>query len=215
MNFSFPSLILLLGFVFLSLPCLSLSGETVAPSEGTGGVANKKTKSGKKDSIGYKWGDINYDELDKEWEDGDDPELLEHEFEVIRRIQAKRQPKINMDDPKSIRKAYDSDPFAFSGGGGQMLFVNLVPKADGSERSAEELEKLGKKWTSLMKSGGLLANCFNTGDGTLLVNMERSWNTKDVMQFLAMQPEMDYVHANNKKYTADDLLDDDFEDEEL
>lgn len=153
-----------------------------------------------------KWKSIDFDGLEKEWESGDDPELLEHEIDRIRRVAAQKQPKIDMNDPNSIRKAYNENPFAFGGGGGQMVFLNLKKRADGSGYPSQEVDFLAKKWASLMRTGGLLGTCFNTGDNTVLINLERGWTTKDVLEFAAQQPEVESMTAQSKTYTPAEIL---------
>lgn len=160
-----------------------------------------------------KWKNINYNDIDKEWEGGDSKEELEHEFDRIQRIQAKKKPKINPEDPSSIKKAYDKNPFAFGGSGGAMIFVDVhKTKANGQSWKKSEVDTLAKKWTSLMKTGGLTASVYNTGDHGLLFNIDKGWLTKDVAQFIALQPEVQSFTYNNKKFFPKDFLNDDDDD---
>ena len=71
-------------------------------------VFNKETeKVNKKKPYKKKtkdWQEMDINAVEKELEDGDDPELLEHEFEVQRRLNDKamrnRNMGINFNDPK-------------------------------------------------------------------------------------------------------------------
>jgi hypothetical protein len=194
----------LLGTVFFSGSLAEEDEETsteVAKEE-------PKQKGGKKN-----WNKM-VDSLDKEWESGDDPTELEHEFEYNRKILAKRQPKFNMQDGDSIRKAYESDPFAFSGGGGMMIFVDLKPKKDGTPYTKDDMDKLSKRYASLLRSGSVIATVYNLMEKRLLVQLEKSWYTKDTFTFLAQQPEVAQFEANSKVYKPEDYLQRDEDDDE-
>jgi hypothetical protein len=192
---------LLLFFLLCFLLSSTLFVSTVAQEEGEESVEKKtKTKDGKKN-----WNKL-VDDLDKEWEEGDDPLELEHEFEYNRKILAKRQPKFNPEDGASIRKAYESDPFAFSGGGGMMIFVDLKPKA--TPYTKDDMDKLAKRYATLLRSGSIIATVYNLLEKRLLVQLEKSWYTKDTFKFLAQQPEVLQFEANSKVYKPEDFLDD-------
>lgn len=161
--------------------------------------------------------EVDFNKIEKEWEEGDDPELLEHEHERISKLQQARMPKVDMNDAASIQKAYKADPFAFSGGGGgSMLFCDLYKtKKDGTPWSKYDLDKLATKWAGLIRSGANAATVYNVGQNSLMVNVERAWMTKDVMKFVAMQPEVESFNVNSKTYTKADFdLDDDDDDDD-
>ena len=53
------------------------------------------------------WNKLKVEEMNKQWEEGDDPELLEHEFERTQRIMKEKQknmPKFDPNDPKAMKK---------------------------------------------------------------------------------------------------------------
>jgi hypothetical protein len=66
-------------------------------------VKVKKIKKSTKD-----WDKLSENELEKKWEEGDDEQELEHEFERIQRIQAKKSQKVSTvldsNDPAQISK---------------------------------------------------------------------------------------------------------------
>lgn len=68
-------------------------------------VKVKKTKKSTRD-----WDKISENDLEKDWEKGDDSFELEHEFERIQRIQAKKSQKmssvLDSNDPAQIAKLY-------------------------------------------------------------------------------------------------------------
>lgn len=215
-------LTLLVLFTLPSIVSAEVDGELAVSEEDDGGKipemtevkkkGGKKTKKGKKKkspSEKKNWNKL-VDDLDKEWEEGDDPTELEEEFEHIRKVQAQKAPRMNMEDPESIRRAYNQDPFAFSGGGGMMIFVDLKPKQqDGKEWTKDDVDLLSKRYASLLRSGSITASLFNLGENRMLVNLDKSWNTRDTLKFLAEQPDVESFTANNKVYTAKDFEDND------
>ncbi|RYH24235.1 hypothetical protein EON65_16970 [archaeon] len=152
------------------------------------------------------WNKIDYNDLDKQWESGDDQEELEHDFEHIRKIQEKKRPKLNMEDGHAIRNAYQQDPFLFSGGG-MMVFVDLKPKQpDGKEWDKRSTELLSKRYSTLLRSGGVVGTVYNIDEKRLLINVDKSWQTKDMLTFLAKQAEVESFTANSKTYSPKEYL---------
>lgn len=192
--------------VILVVICL-LSTQHFCVAEETEGAhaaeASAKTAAKKKDK---NWGKMNFHDLDKEWEKGDSTEELEHDFEAIRRIQEKKRPKINMQDGASIRDAYNQDPFAFSSGG-MMIFVDLNPAMpDGKAWSKTSLEFLAKRYASMLRSGGIVTTVYNIDERRLLVNLDKTWHTKEMLTFLAKQPEVESFTANSNTHKPKEYL---------
>lgn len=157
---------------------------------------------------------IDFNNIEKEWERGDDAVELEHEFERIKKIQQSKTPYVNMNDPASITKAYKEDPFAFQGGGGgSMIFVDLYKtKPNGKPWTKLELDRMATKWAGLIRTGALAATVYNVGENSLMINVERAWMTKEVLRFVALQPEVESFNANSKTYKKEDF---DLDDEDL
>jgi hypothetical protein len=157
---------------------------------------------------------IDFEKVEKAWEEGDDPELLEHEHDRIRKIQQSKMPRVDMNDGAAIQKAYKEDPFAFSGGGGgSMIFVDLwKTKKNDQKWTKYDLDKLATKWAGLIRSGANAATVYNVGENSLMVNVERAWMTKEILKFVAMQPEVESFNANSKTYHPADFEDDDEDD---
>lgn len=185
--------------------------EAIAEAERKEAEAKQEQAAKKKPGAhSTRWSDMDLNDLEKEWEEGDDEELLEHEFDRIRRVSAKKQPKIDMNNPQSIRDAYNKDPHAFGGGGGIMMFVEIKKNSDGSKK---DFDFLAKKWSTLLKTGGLAGTVYNVGDN-ILVHIDRGWTTKDAMHFLALQPEVDMMTVNSKNYYPKDIISDDDDDDD-
>lgn len=169
------------------------------------------------------WNKINMNDLDKEWESGDESAELEDEFEKNRKIQAAKQPKVDINDGAAIQRAYKADPFAFSGGGGQMVFVDLVGKQpNGKAWTKNDVDQLAKRFASMLKSGSIPANVYNIDTDRILVHIDKPWQVKDMLNFLAQQREVKQFTANSKTYTPKewrqqfgDADDDDDDDEDL
>ena len=159
------------------------------------------------------WGKVDMNDIEKEWEDGDDPEELEHEFERIQKIHASKAPKVDMNDGKAITDAYKKDPFMFSGGGGgHMIFVDLHPKqANGKKWKEKDLKNRCTVWSGLIRSAGQMATCYNIGEASIMFQVERAWMTQDIMRFIASQSEVNTFNTNSKTYSKKDFpdLDDD------
>jgi hypothetical protein len=93
-----------------------------------------------------------------------------------------------MNDGKAITDAYQADPFIFTGGGGHMIFIDLYKtKPDGSAWKEQELKKICTIWSGLIRSASLAATCYNIGENSVMLNVERAWMTKDIMKFVARQ----------------------------
>eukprot|EP00349_Pseudokeronopsis_sp_Brazil_P009184 CAMPEP_0202964866 /NCGR_PEP_ID=MMETSP1396-20130829/8981_1 /ASSEMBLY_ACC=CAM_ASM_000872 /TAXON_ID= /ORGANISM="Pseudokeronopsis sp., Strain Brazil" /LENGTH=217 /DNA_ID=CAMNT_0049687323 /DNA_START=84 /DNA_END=737 /DNA_ORIENTATION=+ len=192
MKWTFLSCIVLF---FLLISIVSVRADDSAQKESVKQSTNAKRKE--KD-----WNKLNVNDLDKEWEHGDESDELEDEFEKNRKIQARKQPKLDMNDGASIQRAYKADPFAFSGGGGQMVFVDLTAKqATGKPWTKNDVDQLCKKYSTLLKSGSIPAYVYNIDIERILVHIEKPWQMKDMLTFLSQQREVKQFTANSKTYT--------------
>lgn len=197
------------AYLVLLCACFSVVNTEIA------GTVDTEAKKSPAKKANKDWNKINIRDIEKGWESGDEQDELEEEFDHIRKIQAMKQPKFDMNDGKSIQAAYKSDPFSFSGGGGQMVFIDLNDKQPNGAAWTDADEKLlSKKFAELMKSGSLPAVVYNIDPGRLLVNMEKPWQVKELLKFLAVQPEVKYFTVNNKQYSQEEWAERD-EDEEL
>lgn len=218
-------------FVLLFLACLLLLSyaeneagklNTKVESKGKGNTRTKskskskvkeqkdKDQSQKKAKGAKDWKKVNLDKVDKDWEEGDEEVELENEYDRIKRIQQSKMPRVNMQDPNSMQNMAMKDPLAFSGsGGGSMVFVDLKLKMlSGADWNKNEVDKLAGKWAHLIRTGSVAATVYNIDERQILFNVERAWMTKDVMKFIALQPEVDSFTLQNKKYTPADFSED-------
>lgn len=216
-------------FILLVLACLLLISyaeneaeklSTKVESKGKGTTRSKskvkeqkdKNQSQKKAKGAKDWKKVNLDKVDKDWEEGDEEVELENEYDRIKRIQQSKMPRVNMQDPNSMQNMAMKDPLAFSGGGGgggSMVFVDLKLKMlSGADWNKNEVDKLAGKWAHLIRTGSVSATVYNIDERQILFNVERAWMTKDVMKFIALQPEVDSFTLQNKKYTPADFSED-------
>mmetsp|Transcript_1794 Transcript_1794/g.2876 ORF Transcript_1794/g.2876 Transcript_1794/m.2876 type:complete len:196 (-) Transcript_1794:639-1226(-) len=163
-----------------------------------------------------KWKKLNLNDLEKQFQNGDESEELESEWDRMQRVIQKKSPKYDTNDPDSIKKAYDENPSAFGGsGGGSMIFAQLNPNnADGTPRSEADQNTVAAKYNSLLRTGGLIVEIYNTEKDVLLFNVNRGWQTNDVMRFIAMQPEVEHFTLNSKQYKPSEYLREDGDDDD-
>ena len=95
-----------------------------------------------------------------------------------------------------------------------MIFVDLHKKrsSDGKKWTDKTLKQLCTVWSGLIRSAGLASTCYNIGENSVMMQVERAWMTQDVMKFIAHQPEVDTFNTNSKTYSKKDFPDDDDED---
>jgi len=169
---------------------------------------NEEVKNPKKKSI-KDWAKFKAEDLEKEWEDGDDPELLLNEYEYQQQVNRKRQG--SGFDPLTIRETMKKNPFSVMGGSGtKMVFVDLKEKQpDGSKWDKRATDKLASKWQHLVKTGSLTANVFNIEDGKLLISIDKSYMFGDIMKFCFNQIETEKISIDSKEYFAKDYKDKD------
>ena len=225
------SLLFLLLGLFWSLPADSLQVDDLNPNpsevviDSTGSVQNKnenaetetagsasskKVKSLKKRSQ-KDWSKLTAEQLDKEWEQGDDPELVENEFELQQKLNKKKAVGFDPRKKMNLKK----NPFALMGGSStKMVFVDLKStQPDGKPWDKKATDKLAGRWQTLIKTGSLTANVFNIEDGKILISVDKSYMFGDVMKFAFNQEETDKISIDSKEYHAKDYKDDIDEDE--
>jgi hypothetical protein len=191
-------------------------GAAVASTEAATGteVTEEKPAPTKKKYGLDRWKELKtskIDDIEKEWEQGDEEAELETEHDRLERLRALKRPKFDINDKESLKRAYKQDPSTFGTGEGAagtaMVFVDVKndPKT-GKPRSESEVRKIASRWTSMLQAGGLLVQLYHPGDSTILFHVERGWLTKEVMKFAAMQKEVATLTLNQKKFTPKEYL---------
>mmetsp|Transcript_2458 Transcript_2458/g.2583 ORF Transcript_2458/g.2583 Transcript_2458/m.2583 type:complete len:195 (-) Transcript_2458:259-843(-) len=161
------------------------------------------------------WNKVDYNDVEKNWEEGDDPTELEHEYERIQKLQemkAKEGPKIDWNNKDEVKKLMNT-PGGFGGGmGGTMVFVHIKQShLEGLAYPRPAMDKLSGKWTALLRTASLQASVYVIEDSQLLVSVDKSWMRKDVMTFVLQQPEVEKLVLDNKEYFPENLPKDDEE----
>ncbi len=185
----------------------STASATTASAAADPAPAKKKPQKKKTQKS---WSSTNFNELEKQWEAGDDPELLQHEFEYQREInQRKAGAGIDFNNPKKLSKMMKKNPFTLMGGTStKMVFVDLKPtQLNGEPWDSKSTDKIAARWQAMMKSGSLAANVFNIGDGKLLVSVDKSYMFGDIMKYCLNQEEAEKVTIDSKEYFAKDYKD--------
>ena len=115
---------------------------------------------------------MNFDDLEKEWEGGDDEEELEYEYQRVEKLIEKKkasQPAFDPNDPSSVKRHLND----MKKGGGKdntepkMMFIALqreTPK--GVLWTKELLDDLAARWTALVQTASLSADFYNLGGKT-------------------------------------------------
>lgn len=133
------------------------------------------------------WNKVDFNAVEKDWENGDDAELLEHEFEITRKIAEKKRQELSaqgigfslnpIKDPETGEERLDpeqmqrlmgmakNDPMGLSMGGtsGVMVFVELnKERKKGEGWTKREVDKLAGRWVGLLRSASLDGKVYNT-----------------------------------------------------
>ncbi|KAJ1428355.1 hypothetical protein B484DRAFT_449923 [Ochromonadaceae sp. CCMP2298] len=162
-----------------------------------------------------KWKKLNLNALDKEYEQGDELAELETEWDRIEKVSKAKTPSYDVNDPESIKAAYKKAPALFSGGGGgSMIFVNIKTHERGRLRTLRDMNTLATRYSSLLRSGGLQADVYNTDDHVLMLNVAKGWLANDVMRFVAQQPEVEKFTVDQREYTPADFKQDEDDDDD-
>lgn len=181
--------------------------------DGADGVP-KKPRRTKKTSD---WRKANFQNIEKEWESGDDETELEMEMDHQMKIN-QRKNQVNWDDPEAVKKMLNSNKFGLQGGAsGKMLFISLKPtQVDGKPWDKKAMDKLSANWQSLLQTASLTGKLYNIGDNQLLINIEKTYMMDDVIKFILQRQDTLKITMDNKDYLPSQVLKpDEDEDDEL
>lgn len=215
----YPTLFLLLTLIALFTQSLSTAGAETVEVGNEGEVKKSPKKSpGKKSQ--KNWAKVDYNALEKEWENGDDERELEHEYDISRKIQEKRRKKGPSSASEALKMA-KKDPFHLnSGSGGTLMFAKLRKRKGKEDWTNKEVDKVASRWSSMLRSAGTDVKVVNIGaqggadteTGTLLLSVDKAWWTSDVVTFTLKQKETEKITVNGQDYTSKDLPKEDDED---
>lgn len=178
----------------------------------------KEAQSNQKRSIkkSKDWNKINFNELEKGWEDGDEEDELELEFDRNRKIAAKKMQdnglNFNPDDPESVKKFVKAQKQGVSTDGNPvMMFITLPDEFEGKKWTPDSRKSLCQKWATLLRAGAVDAELYDIGDASLLINVKKGWLARDALKFLLQQPEAVKVTKDSKDFYLKDVMDEEDE----
>ncbi|CAM9541601.1 unnamed protein product [Hapterophycus canaliculatus] len=165
------------------------------------------------------WSKMNLEDLEKQWEGGDDEEELKTEeqtkFEKLERRRKEAQITAGKFDPRSFASMNAAEIGAISAGqkdaaGPTMLFAQVVsgrfgePDGGGGggdeSVSKEDTEKIGSRLQQLAQLGSLDVSVYTLDSGSILVSSQRGWEGKEILDFLLSRPEVSKVTWNSQDF---------------
>ena len=141
------------------------------------------------------------DNLDNVWDDEEDDDFKSWGEEKFG-----RQPVDGADDaplfdangqmdPKSLAKLQER-----SRAGPQLTFVKLHPDPVAGPRSIDEVNVIGERWATLMRSGGVSDRVYGIDTDTMLVQLKDGRYMDELREFLWMQEEVREFEWNSKRW---------------
>ena len=210
---------MLLNTIFLLLILALFGQQAVAQSAeiGTDGEVQKQTKKNKKKN----WSSIDFDAVEKSWEGGDEKQELENEFDIHRKKMEERQKNGAPKSRKEAVKQAMKDPLHLNGGqGGTMMFAKLRKQYKKNEDwTTKTVDKVAARWSTMLRSAHFDVKVVNIGaqggadsdQSTLLLSVDKKYNTYDVVKFVLRQKHTDRITINGRDYTIKDIPADDDE----
>lgn len=182
-------------------------------------VAVKKKKKATKKST-KDWSKLNFDDIEKDWEDGDESEELmsgydEHmrTMEINKKKKGKKRmnKKFDPNDAAALREMVSDMKLGGTPDQGVMVFVSLkqINPKTGKDWTSDDVEMLAGRWSALVKTASLQADFFNIGKdkkAEVLINIQKPWFYQGIMRFLAEQPETLKVTKDSKDYYPEEML---------
>ncbi|CAM9829674.1 unnamed protein product [Ascophyllum nodosum] len=153
---------------------------------------------------------MNFDALEKEWEEGDDEEDLKTEsqleFERLERRRKEAAAASGSLDPSALNEMDAAEIEALAAGqkdvmGPTMMFATVesgLGEAGNPERVGATLTKEDTNGLALL--GGLEVSVYAIEAGSVLVSTQRGWEGKKILDFLLSRSEVTKVTWNSKDF---------------
>ncbi|GMH80671.1 hypothetical protein TL16_g08644 [Triparma laevis f. inornata] len=171
------------------------------------------------------WSAVDWNKLEEDWSDGDDPELLKNEDEALQAEMEKKKAELEEEGAPNMRRLARMDPQqakqavanadAGNQGGPTMMFVDLKSNmgqsgvnTDGSDRTwfEEDLNFISQQWKDLLKTAGFDATLYNIEGDRLLVSVQKGWHGMDIRNFFLTRPEVTMLTWNGVETMAQDYV---------
>ncbi|KAJ1428353.1 hypothetical protein B484DRAFT_396860 [Ochromonadaceae sp. CCMP2298] len=140
-----------------------------------------------------KW-DLSEIELEKQMEEGDEPEELENLFDHIEKVQNMR---VDPTNPKFSKK----------GPKGTTAFV-FLKKTDpkGAAYSAAYWTRLAQRYDGLLKSNSVTAEVHQADPGVFFFVCHKGWDLPEMLTFVARQVEVETFSVESRTWTPGEYL---------
>lgn len=138
---------------------------------------------------------IDWDAMERELEEGDDPDLLRSEDSVAIADMERRR----MAPPPADAGA-EALAHAAAQAGPTMLFAGLRTGAGAGAGDA-----LADAWTELLHTAGITASVYEVATDRLVVTLQQGWRGLEVRDFLLARDEVADVEWDGQMYTAESL----------
>lgn len=152
---------------------------------------------GKRKKSSSEWNAVNFDEIDREWEMGDEKQDLMTEDSLhFERVQKRREMLDNEDMSEVIRnpeKAIHRSAMA----GPTMMFAKL----DIENLKRADVEEISKIWQDKLFYGRIHVQNYVIEDDTILVTLQHGWEGHELRDFLLDQEHVKSITWDSKEYT--------------
>eukprot|EP00903_Cladosiphon_okamuranus_P008666 g8306.t1 len=161
------------------------------------------------------WSKMDLDDLEKQWEEGDDEEELKTEeqtkFERLERRRKEARAKTPGIDPSKIGDMSAAQIAAMAAGQKDMAGPTMLFAQVGSGESAgtgdkdepltkEQTEDLGGRLQQMAQLGSLDVSVYALDPGSILVSSQQGWEGQEVLDFLLSRPEVSKVTWNSQDF---------------
>lgn len=170
------------------------------------GIAASDSRRRKKTSS--EWRSVEWDNVEKDWEEGDDSiELRTEDQEEFDRLQARRDELDRLGATEDLMNDPDAAIHHSSRAGPTMMFAKIQTKGPDDEIVIErkDVEEMGQMWSDKLFIGGVKVTTYTIEDDTVLVTLQHGWNGMDLLEFLVTQPKVIDVTWDGKAYDVEAL----------
>ena len=142
---------------------------------------------------------MNFDDIEMEWEKGDEePELLTEDALHFERVKKKRD-ELDSEDMSELIENPEKAVHRNSMAGPTMMFAKLDVEKSGLKR--DDVEDISKIWQDKLFYGRIHVTNYVIEDDTILVTLQHGWEGHELRDFLLEQEHVKSVTWDSKEYT--------------